>query len=233
MPGSSSNASFIPKRGATPRRQKTRGGKVYLLTIISYILIFAALVASAGVFFYDRYTKSQLQDEVTAMNQEVSNFKQADMARVQEFDARLQKAKNRLDNSVSITSIFDALEAATIDTVIINSLLLTRNADENFVMQVSIDTNDFDSSLFQRGVFERNDTIENIEIDSLAVRTAANAQNATLDKTVSFNAFLSVPVSNIPYEVEAVTVPVAPVIPEVIEEQATSSETVVNPQEEI
>lgn len=200
MPGPSTNASFIPKRGATPRRKQSRGGKIYLLTVFSYLMLFAVLAASAGVFFYSGYVKKQLQDEVTAMDAAVAKFKQADMERVKEFDQRLRRAQTRLDNSVAITSIFQALEQATVNTVSLNSLSLTRNGDINYTLQAAIDTNNFDSTKFQRDMFQKNMRIDDIQISSLALESQADEETNTVSKSVSFTALLSVPVEAILYE---------------------------------
>ena len=72
MPGSSNNSSFIPKRGTTKRTRKVRNVNIYIINIASYTLMFAALVAAAGVYFYSNYVKEQLLNETTAMSAAVS-----------------------------------------------------------------------------------------------------------------------------------------------------------------
>ena len=198
MAGPSNNASFIPKRGASKRSRKSRNKSVYVLTIISYILLFATLLASLGVYIYGRHIEGQLQKEISTFNAEVSGFKEADMQRVQEFDIRLRQAQQRLANSVSITSIFDALEAATIDTVRLNNLLIERNLDDNFELTAEVETDTFDSSLFQRGVFKRNKVVNEVEITNVTIKDATT-DDGEVRQSISFNAYLGVPLSSVPY----------------------------------
>ncbi len=196
MPGSSNNASFIPKRGTTTRHNKSRGGRIYLLTVFSYVLIIAVLIASAAIFFYERQVKQQFQEEVSVMNTEVNNFEQGDLEKVKEFDQRLKIAKKRLDNNVSITSIFEALEAATIKTVQLKALSLQRFGDERIVLESEVNTDDFDSSLFQRDIFEKNNVIKEVEFKDTTISNSGeeNESSDSSDKIVSFIAYLTVQV---------------------------------------
>ncbi len=204
MPGSSNNASFIPKRGTATRRNKSRGSRVYLLTIVSYVLIIASLIASAAIFFYERHVTKQLQQEISGMNTEVNDFKQSKLEQVQEFDQRLKRAKKRLDHSVSLTSIFDALEDATIRTVQLKSLNLLRDGDERIVLEAEVETDTFDSSLFQRGIFERNEIIKEVELQDVSIGTneegdSEDEETFSVSKNVIFIAYLSVPIEEVPY----------------------------------
>lgn len=199
MPGSSQDTSFIPKHNANRRKRTARRGNIYVLTIVSYVVFFASLAATAAVFFYERHVTSVLQEEIATMSAEVSSFKEADMQRVLNFDQRLSKAYDRIEASVSVASIFDALESATVGSVRFESFSLERNADRAFVIEADIETNSFDSSLFQRGVFERNQIISAVEVSDLSIADESTESGAVF-KSVSFLAKLSVPLSVVPYQ---------------------------------
>lgn len=210
MPDLSNNNSFIPKRGpVNKRRPGSTSRPVYVFTIISYVLMFATLIATAGVYFYGRLIDKQLANEVAALNIEISSFSESDMQQVLEFDARLKQAKERLDNSVSVASVFDALEKATINSVQVVLLDLTREKDEQFILNATVETDSFDSTIFQRGIYQRNQTISNVAILDLQ-----NVKNTQADATqpVSFIAKLNVPLSAVPYVVNQTPVFSAPII---------------------
>lgn len=225
MPGSS-DASFIPKRGTNKRSKKAAKNRVYLFTLVSYILLFTTLIATAGVYFYNRYVDQQLQVAIADLNTEISSFKQADMERVQAFDLRLRQAKDRLDNSVSVSSIFEALESATINTVRIADLSIKRNADTEFELDASIETNTFDSSLFQRGVFERNKVVESIEIENIDIQK--DIDGLASDSKVFFTAKLTVPVGVIPFVPEAQAASTPPPVSNNLLDTASTSDEVVD-----
>lgn len=206
-----SNNSFIPKRG--PVGKKKRGSKtrqVYVFTLFSYTLMFATLVATAGIFLYGNYVNQELNAEIAALNTEIRGFNESDMEKVLDLDGRLSQAFGRLENSASVVSVFEALEAATVDTVQIVSLILSRIDDDRFVLESDIKTDTFDSTIFQRGIYGDDATISNIIISDVqkisAVSTLATSDSsqsiAVADLLepdhVIFKAVIDIPLSLVP-----------------------------------
>ncbi|NCT02173.1 hypothetical protein GW766_02900 [Candidatus Parcubacteria bacterium] len=194
-----SNNSFIPKRG--PVTRSTRGTfsrRVYVFTLISYVFLFATLLAVGGMYFYTQHLKNQLDAEIVAFNKETNSFSKENMQKVLTFNSRLKQASSRLDKSISVTSIFKALEAATINTVEIEDLTLARVADEKYILTASINTDSFDSTIFQRGEYNRNQTIDQVTISGLQ-KTVVSEGNDPKQSIVSFTAVLDIPVSSVPY----------------------------------
>ncbi len=226
MPGSSNNSSFIPKRGTTKHTRKVRNANIYILNILSYVLLFAALAASAAVYFYSNYVNDQLNSEIATMSDAVGNFKEADMKRVQEFDVRLQQATQRLDNSVSIISVLKAIESAVVDTVRFRSFSLIRNLDEDFIVQAVVDTDTFDSSIFQRNTFSGNATVEAVEVDNVVLQQMDGGSGQSTGQSVSFVVNLAFPLSSVPYQAPATkpivleSVPIPEVVDEEVEPEA-------------
>ena len=202
MPGSSSNSSFIPKRGTTKRTRKVRNANIYILSIASYVLLFASIAASAGVYFYSDIVSNQLDNEIIEIGKAVEGFKEADMKRVEEFDVRLRQANQRLNNSASVLAVLSAVESAIIDTVRFNNFSLTRNLDGGYIGLATIETDTFDSSMFQRDVFGDREVVEAIEISNVALTQSINESNQSVGQSVSFVASLAVPLSAVSYTVE-------------------------------
>ena len=226
-----SNSSFIPKRGPGKKRGGNKNRRIYIFTVFSYILLFATLLASGAVFFYTGYLERQLEQEVATFNEQTRNFSVADYERVQAFDRRLTQATSRVDKSASLPTIFSALEAATIDTIQIVSLNLEREDDERVLLNATIETDSFDSTIFQRSVYTLNDTIATTTISD--VQSAGLAESTDTDGEeieseapgVTFTAEIETPLSAIPYRgdqvVEETSLPTA---------AATSTDEVGGPQ---
>jgi hypothetical protein len=197
-----SNSSFIPKQGPVKKRRRSASKKVYVFTMLCYVAFFASLLGSAGVYFYGDLVDKQLEDEVVALNGEIGSFSQVNMQRVQEFDVRLQQANDRLNKSASIVSIFNSLEAATIDTVSLNSLSIERMGDDFFKMALNMNTDSFDSTLFQREVYTDNGAIGAISIESLVSsglgESVGGSQDTDLQPEVTFIAEIEVPLNAVP-----------------------------------
>lgn len=210
-----SSSSFIPKRGPAPKRKRIDPSRrVYVFTLVSYILMFATLLATGGVYLYKGYIGEQKDKEVAALNAEFADFSEADMYEVVDFDSRLTQATDRVEKSVSLLSIFESLEQATINTVQLLDLNLEREEDEKFILTASIQTDSFDSTIFQRKTYGNYKTIETILVSE--VQTASDDfQNSTVvaveespaPTMVTFIAELEIPLAAVPYTVEKVVQP--------------------------
>lgn len=215
--GEEKSGSFIPKRNPIRKSRKQDSKQLFIFTIISYVSVFAAVVASAGVFFYSQYTDSLLVEEVAALDTEIANFEDGEMQEVLAFENRLKQAAYRFDHSVSVRSIFEAIEDATIATVQFSDFSLERIADESYVITANLIADSFDSTIYQRGVMERNPQISNVLIANV-VSGAAGATGDDSDEGISaaaspapdevrFDTELSFAVSDIPLEVQSQVAP--------------------------
>lgn len=216
-----SNKSFIPKRGPVKQKRGTQSRQVYIFSILSYVLLFATLLATGGVFLYGNYIDGQLDNEISALNQEISSFSEGDMQRVLEFDLRLAQASSRLNNSVSIVSLFQAIEQSTIDTVQLEQLALERVGDSSYILTAAVQTDSFDSTIFQRNTFnDRNELFSSVNVtsvDTVTVSENSGTEGSSLRPLVTFSAELEVPLSAIPYSPSSDTAPV------VITDEATEA----------
>lgn len=204
-----SNNSFIPKRGPVKRIRNSASRQVYVFTIFSYVLMFSTLLATGGVYFYSKYVDKQKENEIALLNKEIDTFNETDMKKVIDFDNRLNQAYGRLDKSVSIVSVFEAIEDATIDTVQIDSLELKREKDDKFILSASVITDSFDSTMFQRSVYKRNQIIESVvisDVQAIGKSNESSEENKNVetnddDTVMKFKAELEIPLSSVPYVV--------------------------------
>jgi hypothetical protein len=233
----SPNSSFIPKRGPAPSRRGTPTKRLYLFSFISYVVLFASLVAAGGMYIYTIYLERQLDQEIIALNAEISSFSIANMQKFLEFDNRLTQASARLNSSVSVVSIFQALEAATIDTVMIQNLQLERKGDEKYLLTAAVQTDSFDSTIFQRSKYQQDQTISAIEIEGVqaSVGQSSEKEGSASRSLLSFTASLEVPISSIPSQPRAssvapltITPPPAVVVEEVAGGESSTTKPTVN-----
>jgi hypothetical protein len=162
------------------------------------------------MFIYTKHLNKQLNAEIAALDAETSSFSTANMQKVLEFEKRLQQASGRLNNGVSIVSIFKALEAATIDTVMLNSLSMHRELDDKYILTASINTDSFDSTIFQRGEFQQSQVISDVVISGVSTggeegevsegESSDDSTAAESESSVTLTAVLDIPVSAILYE---------------------------------
>lgn len=169
--------------------------------------MFATLIGAGGAFLYSKHIELNRTKALTELDTEIANFNEADMRRVQDFDSRLRQAVGRVNSSVSVVSIFNALEAATIDTVKIKTLGIERQLDDAFLLTVAIETDTFDSTIFQRDDGYRSApaissvTIKQLSNSGVASGNTVSPGASSDEPLVTFTAELEVPVEAVPYEV--------------------------------
>tara|TARA_B100002051_G_scaffold271729_1_gene307022 strand:- start:5852 stop:6592 length:741 start_codon:yes stop_codon:yes gene_type:complete len=203
---SNSNSSFIPKKGPRKRRPGAGTRRIYVFTLFAYILLFATLLATGALYFYNDYNVSLLNNEVKLLRDEVAGFTDfdTDIVEVEVFDTRLQMVSDRLNNAASMVSVLNLFEEQTVRTVKVVSLDLAREGDDRFTIEANVETDSYDSTIFQRDEIVElveMQKIDGVEIEDLqannvngpsVVSTFAPAEDQA---SVRFKTVLSVPLS--------------------------------------
>lgn len=167
-----SNASFIPKQNPVKARRRIVSRQVYILSIISYCLISLALVAAAGTFFYELQVKKDLQSEIRGLSEAVKKFNQEDMDKVIALDDRLDAIATLVADNVSLRRVLTVIEDSTIQTFDFTGLTIDRTTNDTIDLEVKIETDSFDSVMFQRNIYEKADTIAAIDVSDVKVALA-------------------------------------------------------------
>lgn len=205
MQPSSSQSSFIPKRGAKRAKRRAPIKRIFIFSLVAYSLVFAALIASAASFLYKNYVTSLLQNEVTLLTSEINTFSVADLNTLQQFDLKLQRAEARLENSASIVTALNAIDEATADPIQIINLTLERTGDETITLVAQIAAESFDAALFQRQLLTVRDglftsaLITNVSAAVVSNQTTQSEGTGSNNQPVTFTATLEVPVQSLPY----------------------------------
>ncbi len=188
--------SFIPKQGPVKRTKQTASRQIHVLAVVAYVAFIASLIAAVGLFLYERYIEKQLESEVNALSQEIKGFSDADMERVREFNGRLRQTEDRLDKGISIASVLAALEQATVKSASVEQLSLKKTDDSLITLTAKLSTDNFDSTLFQRGVYERNGAIDSVVISDLSLEGLTEEDSDA--SGITFTATLQVPTEAVP-----------------------------------
>lgn len=225
MPGSS-NASFIPKRTSGQRERQTARRQVYVGTFIVRILFFAALIAVASVYAYESKLNSDLNKEIAALGSAINSFNEAEMQRVTSADLRLAQIKYRLDHTVSMLSVLNAIEGSTVASAQVSQLSIKRTNDKTLELESLMKTPSFDTALFQKGILEGSETLSVSNIEDLVLEQSESATGDLVDTKVIFNAILSIDTELVPHAAPTSTLMIAPeIIDEVMSLESADSVT--------
>lgn len=175
--------SFIPQRPTKGKTNTRRVRKIYVLTYISYVLFFGAVLAAAGTFFYNVLIESQLQSAQQTLTAEREKFSQSDIESVRELDKKIKMAGERLNNHISVVSIFEAIEASAVQSLRFIEFSYERLNDEAPVVVLKGTTGSFDSVIFQRDVLKANPVLADGYIEEVDLETidTAEGENAAPD----------------------------------------------------
>lgn len=194
MESSKQEASFIPKRNPIKKSKHTTPRPVFVGTIIIRVIFFSVLMAALAVFTYQKKLENTLDSEIISFNNAIASFDERSLENILEIDNRIYQAKNRLDHTVSVASIFEAMELATVQSIQINDLELVRSDDDNILVTTNMKTDSFDTVLFQRSVLESSDKLSVLNVDELSI-SKDEFQNPNL----TFSAELSVDTELVPH----------------------------------
>ncbi|MFA6324895.1 MAG: hypothetical protein WCX46_01565 [Candidatus Paceibacterota bacterium] len=108
--------SFIPKKPMIEERS-VPSRPTSLLTIISIFIFITVVVSSAGLYFY----KGVLVKDIAGMNADLilakSRFEPSKITQLQVLDKRLRASNSILSSHITVSPIFEALQALTMKSV--------------------------------------------------------------------------------------------------------------------
>jgi spore coat protein CotF len=197
------NASFIPKRNPNRTNRQNATQRVFLGTLIIQILFFSTLLATLGVFVYEKNLKKSLDSEIITFNNEIRAFSEEEMKRVIDLDNRMDQVENRLAHTASIVSIFEALEVATVQSIQIRNFNLKRVDDSHFTIDSAMETDTFDSVMFQRGVLERDKNLSVTKVSDLKLTNPVKTEGSDVDDAdtvLNFKASLAINIKDVPHK---------------------------------
>jgi hypothetical protein len=197
----SPHSSFIPKHTTNKPERKSTPRQLFIGTLIVRILFFAVLIAAVGVFFYERNLTKQLMVEVTNFKAAASAYTEGEekLVIIQNIDKRLAQAKHILSEDVSLAALFTAIERSTISTVQIQNLSISQEEPGLVTVDAKIKTDTFDSTMFQRLVFEQSDILSQVQVSDVTVQgVTADEEGERVDPSIEFSAIIAVEGADIP-----------------------------------
>jgi hypothetical protein len=108
--------SFIPKKPIVKESAKPARAVSFFL-IASIFVLFAALLATGGLFFYKGIVAKSITDMQTTLQLAQNRFEPAKIAELQLLDKRLRASSQILSKHITIIPVFSALEQLTEKTV--------------------------------------------------------------------------------------------------------------------
>jgi hypothetical protein len=185
MPNSQ-GTSFIPQR-PTKGPSKQRGvRKIYILSFLSYVMFFGALLAAGATLFIKLSLETELTQQQQLLDQERSRFSESEIASVRELAKRIETTKARMNQHISVLSIFESLELSAIQTLNFTGFNYERLNDEATLVTILGQAEKFDSVLFQREVLALNPILSGSSFTEVGLQSRED-EAGRLDKMITFS----------------------------------------------
>ncbi len=208
--------SFVPKQPVRAGAKFTKSGGNTLL-FLSLVILGIAILASGGVFGYQRYLMSVRDAKAEEVRQAEAAI---DSSSVEEFIRtrdRFTAAQGLLDNHVAVSNFFALLESITLQTVRFNSLSFTLTEDRSAEISMSGTARTFNALAAQSSVFAEEKRVKRAIFSDIKVnvdKTVSFALDADLDpKLLALIAEEAPPAPEVPVEESATSTPAAPESP--------------------
>lgn len=164
--------SFIPKASLkVAQRPSGKRNPVALVNIVAGAILLVAVVASGGLFVFERYTIQSIESKKTSLDRSRGAFEPATIRELSRLDARIETGKKLLSEHVALSKLFDDLEARTFSSVRFSDFSYAVPAPGRYVLTMNGKALSFNAVALQAEEFSKssilNDPIfSNVNINS-------------------------------------------------------------------
>ncbi|MEN9390453.1 MAG: hypothetical protein RLZZ283_553 [Candidatus Parcubacteria bacterium] len=158
--------SFIPKESLTSERKRTPnpGNPFAIVNIITGFILLVAVLASAGLFLFENYTKGAIEAKKASLDRQRAAFEPATIKALARLDRRLDAGGRLLKGHVALSNIFQELEARSVQSLRftdfsyaagnLGSMVIIMNGEATSFNAVAVQADSLGASpLFQDPIF--------------------------------------------------------------------------------
>ncbi|MEK9176756.1 MAG: hypothetical protein AAB923_00500 [Patescibacteria group bacterium] len=152
--------SFIPKASLKVEHEKPRGAdSVALVNTIAGVIMVIVLVVSAGVFLYREYTIRSIASKKQSLQVSREAFQPATIKELSRLNARIETAKTLLQGHISLSRLFDDLEARTLASVRFSNFAFDGTSSGKLALTMDGHATSFNAVALQSVEFSKSDVI--------------------------------------------------------------------------
>lgn len=140
--------------------KKTVGGSpVALISIVTGGLLILSVLASGGIFLFERYTIQSIESKKESLDRSRAAFEPATIRELSRLNTRIETGKLLLSEHVALSRLFDDLESKTLSTVRFRDFSYSTAAPGRVVVVMSGTASSFNSVALQSESFSKSSII--------------------------------------------------------------------------
>ncbi len=169
----SSNSSFIPRQDQSAVPNTVRRRRVFgLFNVLSSVALAVSLIVAGGTYVYKQQIigkKSELSVKLAEQRKTLSN---SDFTTVQNFDRRLRAAQYVVDNHLTPSRLFAALERSTLGRVEYSEFTYQGTPGSIVTLELTGIAEEFATIALQAQSYRNEPLLESALITDLSVANA-------------------------------------------------------------
>ncbi len=196
--------SFIPKQSlGVAQGRPARRKSFNILTFFALVIFLAVLALSIGTFFYRQYSEAELEKQKVILEELRKGLgAEGDIATIRKLEYRFQIAKTLLDQHLSISRVFDALEVRVQEFAQITSFDLARKESGNAELILTGLAKSFNTTALQERGFAAERTFKegSVIFSGINLQTPEEGEDAdTAQSTVTFSVTADLDIEQVKY----------------------------------
>ena len=197
-------ASFIPKNSKRADRRVRTTKRIYLLSYISYVAFFGALIATAGTYLYANQVENELSNIKQQVQEERQRFASNEVVdELKLLDHQLKMVTELVETSAAPSSIFEVLETVTASNISFSALSYEYLPNRQYEIMLTGQAENFNQILYQEELMGDHPLLANGRIVSydysLKEDEGSSAENISGFATLTFIFSDTNNASEIPY----------------------------------
>lgn len=152
--------SFIPKASLeVERKQSPKGSPVALANVIAGVVLILAIVGSAGMFLFERFTIEAISAKQKSLELSRAAFEPATIKELSRLNTRIETGRVLLSEHMALSKLFDELESLVLTSVRFSDFSYSSPATGKVVINAKGAAQSFNAVAQQSGGFSKSDII--------------------------------------------------------------------------
>lgn len=152
--------SFIPKSSLKVERTETRSrSPLALINIITGALLIVAILGAGGIYAFEKYTKQSITSKKLSLERSRAAFEPATIRELARLDSRITTGYSLLQKHVSVSKLFDELEARTLSSVRFDDFSYNIADASRILLTASGEAASFNAVALQSDAFSKSSVI--------------------------------------------------------------------------
>ena len=166
--------TFIPKKPIVPETSgpTPTSRPVGLLSTISTILFFVAIICAIGVYVWEKYETQQSAKLAASIALVEKSFEPQLITQLQTLDTQLKSANSILANHTVVTPIFNVLASSTLPQVQFTKMSLIDDATKGLTVTMSGVANSYQTIAQESDVLGSTSAFKNVLFSNFVLTTS-------------------------------------------------------------